>query len=69
MRVRYESGLTLWANGSDRRWQVDDATLPLHGWMARGSGLNAGTLVRQEKVSDLADTPESVFVNARLDID
>ncbi len=69
VRVRYEGGLTVWANGAEHPWQVDDATLPPNGWMARGSGLNAGTLLRQGVVSDLADTPESVFVNARPDID
>ena len=69
VRVRYEGGLTVWANGSDHPWQVDEATLPRNGWMARGSGLNAGTLLRQGRVSDLSDTPESAFVNARPDID
>jgi hypothetical protein len=37
--------------------------------MACGPGLTAGTLLRQGIVSDLADMPESVFVNARPDID
>ena len=69
VRVRYDNGLTVWANGSGRPWQIGDATLAPNGWLARGAGLTAGTTLRQGQVSDLAETPESVFVNARPAID
>ena len=69
VRVRYEGGPTVWANGSNEPWRVDEAVLPPHGWTARGPGLNAGTILRRGIVSDLADTPESVFANARPAVD
>ncbi len=76
VRVRYGNGLTVWANGGDGPLSVPSAppriggrgasvTLPPTGWLATGAGLRAGTWLRQGVVSDMAETPDSLFVNAR----
>lgn len=66
VRVRYDNGLTVWANGSDAPLNaVNGVTLPRYGWLAVGNGFRAGTSLRSGVVSDLAETPDSVFVNAR----
>jgi len=64
-RVRYDNGVTVWANGSDAPLRLGTVTLPQWGWLATGVGLNVGTSLRSGVVSDLAETPDSVFVNAR----
>ena len=66
VRVRYDNGLTVWANGSDAPLPAaNGVTLPRYGWLAVSNGLRAGTTLRSGVVSDLAETPDSVFVNAR----
>lgn len=76
VRVRYDNGLTLWANSSNTPLQIPSGspriggrgaavTLPRYGWLAVGQGFRAGTIQRSGIVSDLAETPDSVFVNAR----
>ncbi|MBV9850878.1 MAG: hypothetical protein JO250_14495 [Armatimonadetes bacterium] len=88
VRIRYDNGLTLWANGGDTPLWLETSPgrsfamrgdlapprakgrpggviLPRYGWLARGGGLTAGTTLRGGVVSDLAETPDSVFVNAR----
>lgn len=65
VRVRYGNGLTVWANGGDAPLRVGAVTLPPSGWLATGAGLTVGTMLRGGIVSDLAETGDSVFVNAR----
>ena len=65
VRIRYGSGLTVWANGGDTPLRVGAVTLPPSGWLATGVGLTAGTTLRSGIVSDLAETADSMFVNAR----
>jgi len=65
VRVRYGNGLTVWANGGDTPIRVGAVTLPPSGWLATGAGLKAGTTLRSGIVSDLAETADSMFVNAR----
>jgi hypothetical protein len=69
VRVRYSNGLTLWANGGETPLRVSDVTLPPNGWLATGASLRAGTTLRAGVVSDLAETPDSLFVNARPAVD
>ena len=69
LRVRYDNGLTVWANGSRDPFTVGGVLLPPYGWVAQGAGLTAGTALRGGVVSDLAETPDSVFVNARAAAD
>ena len=70
VRIRYDNGLTIWANGSqDQSLSVGELILPPSGWLAQGAGLTAGSTLRQGRWTDLADTAESVFVNARPALD
>ena len=69
VRIRYSNGLTVWANGGDAPLHVGAVTLPTNGWLAAGAGLTAGTALRAGVVSDLAETPDSMFVNARPAVD
>ncbi len=63
--VRYENGLTVTANQSPMTLNVGGQTLPQFGWAAEGAGLKAGTTLRDGVLCDFAETPESVFANAR----
>ena len=65
VRIRYANGLTVWANGGNTFLHVGTTTLPPSGWLASGAGLTAGTTLRGGVVSDMAETADSVFVNAR----
>jgi hypothetical protein len=74
VEIVYDNGLTIWANGRAEPWKVgggDEAqTLPQYGWTASGKDLRAGTTLRpgtggEQIVADYAETPTSVFVNAR----
>lgn len=80
VRVRYSNGVTVWANGSNAPLSIPSdspsiggwgasVTLPPTGWLATGAGLRAGTMLRSGIVSDLAETPDSLFVNARAAVD
>lgn len=65
LRVRWDNGLTVWANGGSASASLVSVSLPRYGWWAEGPGLKAGTTLRQGVVSDFADTGDTVFVNAR----
>ena len=69
VRVRYSNGLTVWANSSDTPLTVNGVLLPRYGWLATGNGLRVGTYLRQGVISDMAETPDSLFVNARSALD
>ncbi len=65
MRVRYDNGLTIVANGAKEPLRVGAFTLPQFGWLATGAGVTAYTAERQGVVVDYAETSASLFVNAR----
>ena len=65
VRVRYDNGVTVWANSSKTPLTADGLTLPRYGWHASGPGLSVGTTERSGVVSDFSETPDSVFANAR----
>jgi len=64
-RVVYANGLRVIGNGSADTWRVEGATLPPHGWIAHGAGVTAYTAVRDGVIVDYAETPDTVFANAR----
>lgn len=72
VRVRYDNGLTLWANGRASDWAVPGGsgalTLPQYGWVARGKDLLAYTALRDGVVADYAETPDSLFADARTTV-
>jgi hypothetical protein len=65
VRVRYDNGLTLTANSAPNTLVVGPWTLPQFGWVAEGAGIRAGTVLRDDVVTDFADAGDTLFVNAR----
>jgi len=65
VRVRYEDGLVVTANGSSNTWSVGSWSLPEFGWVAEGPGFTAGTTLRGGAISDFVDAGTNVFLNAR----
>lgn len=72
VRVRYDNGLTLWANSRASDWVLsglpDAMMLPQFGWLARGKDLFAYTALRDSIVADYAETPASLFADARTTV-
>lgn len=69
VRISYDSGLTITANGSTNRFALKDWVLPPFGWVAQTPGFRAGTVLRQDVATDFADSGDSLFVNARNVLD
>lgn len=65
VRVRYDNGLTLTANGASDTLAVGSWSLPQYGWIAEGAGAKVGTVLRDAIVTDFADVGDWLFVNAR----
>ncbi len=65
VRVHYENGLVVTANGSTNQWTVGSWVLPDSGWVAEGAGMTAGTTLRDGVVTDFVDAGTNVFLNAR----
>jgi hypothetical protein len=65
VQVIYSNGLTVVANGSKQPLQWQDMVLPQYGWEAKGKGLLAYTALCGHTICDFAQTPGSVFANAR----
>lgn len=69
VRIRYENGLVLTANGASNAWAIGPWLLPDFGWVAEGPGLAAGTVLRDGVISDWVDSGGSLFLNARAAAD
>lgn len=65
VRVRYDNGLEVTANGGASSMDAGGFALPRFGWLARGAGVTAYTALRDGVVVDYAETDASVFANAR----
>jgi hypothetical protein len=65
VRIRYDSGLTVTANGREAALRAGDLVLPQYGWLAQGAGVTAYTAQRDGVVVDYAETSDSLFANAR----
>ena len=65
VQVIYSNGLTVVANGSKQPLQWQDMVLPQFGWMAKGKGVLAYTAMCGNTICDFAQTPGSLFANAR----
>ena len=69
VRVTYENGLTITANGEETDFEIDGVTLPPFGWLARAKAFEAGTARRDGVVVDFVKAPDVQFANARRDRD
>jgi len=65
VRVRYENGLVVTANGASNVLTAGAWLLPDLGWVAEGAGITAGTNSAGWVVADFADTGDTLFLNAR----
>lgn len=65
VRERYDDGITIWANSSAQPLPIGQYTLPTSGWLAKGDGILAGTVLRNGRIVDIAQSPSSIYVNAR----
>ncbi|MHB1458254.1 MAG: DUF5696 domain-containing protein, partial [Armatimonadota bacterium] len=64
-RTKYDNGLTVYANNSEKPMKAAGYDLPQYGWVAEGAGVKAYTAVRDGVVVDFAETADSIFANAR----
>jgi len=65
LRVRYDNGLIILANGAESPWRVGSNLLPQFGWLAQGAGVTAWTALRDGVVADYVETADRIFANAR----
>ncbi len=65
VRVTYDNGLVITANGEAGDLVEDGVILPDFGWYARGAGLEGGTVRRDGVVVDYLLTEQTRFANAR----
>jgi hypothetical protein len=65
VQVGYNSGLTIVANASREPLVWSGLTLPQYGWFASNHDLLAYTALCGASVCDFAQTPTSIFANAR----
>jgi hypothetical protein len=65
VRVKYENGLVVTANGASNVLALGAWLLPDLGWVVEGAGVTAGTTLRDGVISDFADTGDTLFLNAR----
>jgi Family of unknown function (DUF5696) len=65
VQVIYSNGLTVVANGSKQPLQWQEMVIPQYGWKAKGKGLVAYTAMCGDTICDFAETPGSLFANAR----
>ncbi|MEI7731510.1 MAG: DUF5696 domain-containing protein [Verrucomicrobiota bacterium] len=65
VRVTYANGLVLTANSSTNALATGPWTLPQFGWVAEGTDIKAGTILRDGVMVDFADTGDTYFANAR----
>jgi len=63
--VRYDSGLEVWVNHREQDWRVGDHVIPQHCFLARGPGLLAYSGRRGGSFCDYAETPQSIYADAR----
>lgn len=63
--VTYSNGDVIIANSSEDVLSIDGFDLPQYGWLAQGNGMLAYTALVGGVVADYAQTPTSLFANAR----
>jgi len=68
LRVRYDSGLTLHVNLREDDWNVGGHVLPRYGFVANGPNTLVYTARRGGAIVDFADTPGSLYVDARAQV-
>ncbi|MBI2299025.1 MAG: hypothetical protein HYU66_08805 [Armatimonadetes bacterium] len=65
VRVKWDSGLTVWVNRQEDEWTVDGHALPQDTFRAEGAGLEAWTARVDGVWCDYAATADQVYTDAR----
>jgi hypothetical protein len=65
LQVTYDNGLTIMANASATPLTWNRLTIPQYGWVAKSADLLAYTAQCGSTICDYAQTPTSLFANAR----
>jgi len=65
VHVKYDSGLEVWVNHRRDDWQVEGHVIPEHGFWAKAPGMVAYCGRRGGLYCDYAETPRSIFADAR----
>ena len=65
VQVEYDNGLTVVANSASAPLTWRGFNIPQYGWAAEGDGLIAYTALCGTAICDFAQTPTSIFANAR----
>jgi hypothetical protein len=65
VHVRYDSGLEVWVNHRAADWQVGDHVIPQHCFAARALGFLAYSGRRGGLFCDYAETPQTIYADAR----
>lgn len=65
VQVSYDNGLRLVANASTTPLAWKGLTIPQYGWAANGASILAYTAQCGSTICDYAQTPDSIFANAR----
>jgi len=63
--VKYANGLQVVANAAASTMQWDGYAIPQYGWVAKGQDVLAYTALCGDTICDFAQTPTSIFANAR----
>ncbi|MFQ6104928.1 MAG: hypothetical protein ACE5OP_11670 [Candidatus Glassbacteria bacterium] len=63
--VEYDSGLSLWLNGSGKDWVIGNHTIPQGGFVARAPGLEAWVRRLDGIYGAYVETEESIYCDAR----
>lgn len=62
--IAYDNGLQVVANaGPELHWNNYD--IPQYGWVARGDGVEAGTILKNGTLVDFASSPEELYAHVR----
>ncbi|UCH33389.1 MAG: hypothetical protein JSV65_12500 [Armatimonadota bacterium] len=65
VHVRYDTGLDVWVNFRAQDWQVGDHRIPQHCFFAEAPDLLACSWRQGETFRDYAETPRTIFADAR----
>ena len=65
VRIDYQNGDTVIANGGSQNLTWNNILIPPYGWVAQGKQLLAYTAIRNGQIVDYAETANSFYANAR----
>ncbi len=69
VKVSYDNGVEVWANGRSTSWAINDAgvVLPESGWCVKGTDILSYFGLLQGRKADYSETPDCIFAGTRAD--